>query len=64
LDESKKSNPFSEWTISCRDAERRVVRAVRTSMGYQIRELYSGIPDERIPPKIAELLNRLERPER
>jgi len=52
---------FSEWTISADDAERRIARAIRICVGNHIREMYGEVLTEPIPPKIADLLRRLDR---
>ena len=52
---------FSEWTISSDDVDRRIARAIRISVGHEIREMYSGVLKEEIPSKIAALLRRLDR---
>jgi len=54
-------NAFTEWTISADDAERRVARALRICVGNHIREMYGEVLSEPIPPKIADLLRRLDR---
>lgn len=53
------SNAFSEWTISAGDADARIARAIRICVGNHIRELYRDVAKEPIPPKIADLLRRL-----
>jgi hypothetical protein len=52
---------FSEWTISSDDVDQRIARAIRISVGREIREMYSSVLKEEIPPKIAALLRRLDR---
>ena len=51
---------FSEWTIRA-DDERRMARAIRTRVGAQLQEMYSHLLVEPLPPKIADLLSRLDR---
>ncbi len=55
----RRSNPFSEWTISADDADARLARAIRICVGNHIRELYDDVAKEPIPQKIADLLRRL-----
>ncbi len=55
------SNPFSEWTISAGDADARIARAIRICVGNHVREMYGEVLKEPIPPKIADLLRRLDR---
>ncbi len=54
------SNPFSEWTITADDADARIARAIRICVGNYVREMYSEVLKEPIPPKIADLLRRLD----
>ena len=56
----RESNPFSEWTISADDADARIARAIRICVGNYIREMYGDLLKEPIPPKIADLLRRLD----
>ena len=51
---------FSEWTIRA-DDERRMARAIRTRVGAHLQEMYSHLLVEPLPPKIADLLSRLDR---
>jgi Anti-sigma factor NepR len=53
-------NLFSEWTITADDAERRIARALRVCVGNELREMYGSLVNEAIPPKIANLLSRLD----
>ena len=55
------SNPFSEWTISADDADARIARAIRICVGNYVREMYSEVLKEPIPPRIAKLMRRLDR---
>ncbi len=57
----RESNPFSEWTISAGDADARIARAIRICVGNYIREMYREVVKEPVPPKIADLLRRLDR---
>ena len=57
----RESNPFSEWTISAADADARIARAIRICVGNYIREMYREVVKEPVPPKIADLLRRLDR---
>ena len=54
-------NAFTEWTISADDAERRIARALRICVGNHIREMCGEVLSGPIPPKIADLLRRLDR---
>ena len=56
----RESNSFSEWTISADDVDRRITRAIRICVGNHVREMYSEILKEPIPPKITSLLRRLD----
>jgi hypothetical protein len=56
----RESNSFSEWTISADDVDDRIARAMRICVGNHVREMYSGILKEPIPPKITSLLRRLD----
>jgi hypothetical protein len=51
---------FSEWAITADDAERRIARALRMCVGNEVRKTYDGIRNEPLPPKIADLLRRLD----
>ncbi len=51
---------FSEWTISAGDADARIARAIRICVGNHVREMYSGLLKEPIPPRIVDLLRRLD----
>ncbi len=57
----RESNPFSEWTITADDADARIARAIRICVGDYVREMYSEVLQEPIPPRIANLLRRLDR---
>ncbi len=59
----RESNPFSEWTISADDADARIARAIRKCVGNYIREMYGDLLKEPIPPKISDLLRRLDSPQ-
>jgi hypothetical protein len=56
----RKSNSFSKWTITADDADARLARAIRISVGNGIRAMYGELVKEPIPPKIANLLRRLD----
>jgi len=56
----RESNSFSEWTISADDVDARIARAIRICVGNHVREMYSEILEEPIPPKITRLLRRLD----
>jgi hypothetical protein len=57
----REANSFSEWTISADDADARIARAIRLCVGNHLRGMYGGLLNEPIPPKIADLLRRLDR---
>jgi hypothetical protein len=57
----RESNAFSEWTITADDADARIARAIRICVGDYVREMYSEVLKEPIPPRIANLLRRLDR---
>jgi hypothetical protein len=54
-------NSFSEWTISADDADARIARAIRICVSNYVREMYSEVLKEPIPPRIANLLRHLDR---
>jgi hypothetical protein len=47
--------PTSYWRIFGKDAD----RAIRSRIGSSLREMYSDLVQEPLPPKIADLLRRL-----
>jgi hypothetical protein len=51
----------SFWAITAEDAEGRLARAVRACIGNGLRKMYGDLLNEPIPPKIADLLHRLDR---
>ena len=57
----REANPFSEWTITAREADARIARAIRIAVGNYVREMYSEVLKAPIPPRIANLLRRLDR---
>ena len=57
----REQNAFYEWTIRADDAERRIARAIRICAGNHVREMYGDLLNEPIPPKLADLLSRLDR---
>ena len=57
----RESNAFSEWTITADDADARIARAIRICVGDCVREMYSEVLKEPIPPRIANLLRHLDR---
>ena len=61
LSNLRESNPSSEWTITADDADARIARAIRVCVGNYVREMYSEVLKEPIPPRIAKLLRRLDR---
>jgi hypothetical protein len=52
---------FSEWTIMADNAERRIARAIRICVGKHLQERYGEILNDPVPPKIVDLLRRLDR---
>jgi len=56
----REQKAFSEWTITADDAERRIARAIRICVGNG-GETYGDLLNEPIPPKLADLLRRLDR---
>jgi hypothetical protein len=57
----REQNAFFEWTIRADEAERRIARAMRICVGNELRQIYGHLPNDPIPPRIADLLRRLER---
>jgi hypothetical protein len=57
----REGNAFSDWTMRADDAERQIARALRICVGNHIRQMYGDLLNEPIPPKIADLLRRLDR---
>src|SRR5262249_6726923 len=57
----RKRDAFSEWTITADNAERRVARAIRICVGKHLQQMYGDLLDEPIPPKLGDLLHRLDR---
>jgi hypothetical protein len=56
----RERNLFSKWAIAADDAERRIARAMRICAGNELRKVYCDLRDEPLPPKIADLLRRLD----
>jgi hypothetical protein len=50
----------SFWTITADDAEGRLARAMRTCVGNELKKMYGNLLSEPIPPRIAELMRRLD----
>ena len=57
----RETKSFSEWTIRADDADPRIARAIRICVGNHVREMYGDLLNEPIPPKLANLLRRLDR---
>jgi hypothetical protein len=57
----REARPFSEWTITAGDVDHRIARAIRTCVGDHLRTMYGQMLNEPIPPKLADLLGRLDR---
>jgi hypothetical protein len=57
----RERNAFSEWTIRADDADRRIARAIRICVGNHLQGMYGEVLREPIPPKLADLLRRLDR---
>ena len=55
----RETKSFSEWTIRADDADPRIARAIRICVGNHVREMYGDLLNEPIPPKLADLLRRL-----
>jgi hypothetical protein len=51
---------FSEWPISSGDVDPHFVRAIRICVGNEVRQMYSDVIKEEMPPKITDLLRRLD----
>jgi hypothetical protein len=51
---------FFEWPISSGDVNPRIARAIRICVGNEVRQMYSGVPKEELPPNIVGLLRRLD----
>jgi hypothetical protein len=51
---------FFEWSINSGDVDSRIARAIRICVGNEVRQMYSGVIKEEMPPKIADLLRRLD----
>jgi len=56
----RKRNDFSEWAITADDAERRFARAMRICVSNELRKMHGDVLNKPIPPKIADLLRRLD----
>ena len=46
--------------ITAEDAEHRIGRAMRLCVGNEVRKIYGDVLKEPIPPKIADILHRLD----
>jgi hypothetical protein len=57
----RERNAFSEWAIRADDADPRIARAIRICVGNHLRGMYGEVLREPIPPKLADLLRRLDR---
>ncbi len=57
----RETKSFSEWTISADDADHRIARAIRICVGNHLRGMYGDLLNQPIPPKLADLLRRLDR---
>ena len=57
----REANPFSEWTITAREADARIARAIRICVGDYVRGMYREVLNEPMPLRIADLVRRLER---
>ncbi len=56
----REAKSFSEWTIRADDADRRIARAIRICVGNHVRGMYGELLNEPIPPKLGDLLRRLD----
>jgi hypothetical protein len=50
----------SEAKIRADDADKRVARDLRMSVGRHLQKMYGGLLNEPLPPKITDLLRRLD----
>ncbi len=50
----------SEAKIRADDADERVARALRMAVGQHLQKMYGGLLNEPLPPKITDLLRRLD----
>jgi anti-sigma factor NepR-like protein len=57
----RETKSFSEWTIRADDADARIARAIRICVGNHLRGMYGDLLNQPIPPKLADLLRRLDR---
>jgi len=60
LPDQRESSSPSQRTVGFYDADRRIARAIRICVGNHVREMYSDVVKEPIPPGIADLLRRLD----
>ena len=54
-------NSLSQWTIKADDADERVARAIRICVGRELQGMYRDLLNEPLPPKITDLLHRLDK---
>jgi hypothetical protein len=60
LTDPRDQNPPSQWKIKADDADERVARALRMSVGRHLQKMYGGLLNEPLPPRITDLLRRLD----
>ena len=48
------------WPTSQEEIDARLARSIRLCVAEHVRELYDGIAEEKLPPRIADLLRRLD----
>ena len=56
----REHNSDSEAKIRADDADKRVARDLRISVGRHLQKMYGGLLNEPLPPKITDLLRRLD----
>ena len=53
------SSPF-QWSANPDDLDARYARAIRKCVGWELQKIYGDVLTAIVPPKIADLLRRLE----
>ena len=51
---------MSQWAIKADDVDERIARAIRICVGRELQGMYRELLNEPLPPKITDLLHRLE----
>ena len=49
-----------QWITGPEDVGERIARAIRKCVGNDLRKTYGDVLDERLPPRLAELIRRLD----